>query len=357
MPPDDSGAAALADALAQLYAVLPEEFVATRTRLVQEAKAAGEAKVAKELGRARRPTVAAWAVNSVVRERPEQAERLQSLGQRMRAAQADLDVAVMNRLQAERDHFLGTWADDADAAGRRAGRPLTAAVGEEVRATLIAALAEEEATRAVLSGQLTRSLRYSGFGGVDLSEAVVRTSSGAVLSVVPGAAKEPATGGDEPEVKSGGRKGPDRHTSRGPASGEKATKKATKKGKEKATEEQADQKSEKAEARAAKEKAAEDEAAAARAAADRERVEAARQAHEAAVEAAKEAKQALDQARDRADETRWRVEELEDQLKQARAEHRAAEQTATEAARARRSAGVEVARAEKAVRDARGSRG
>ena len=320
MPPDDSGAAALADALAQLYAVLPDEFVATRTRLVQEAKASGETQVAKELGRARRPTVAAWAVNTVVREHPEEVERLQSLGQRMRRAQAQLDVAVMNRLQAERDHFLGTWADQADAAGRRAGRPLTAAVGEEVRATLIAALAEEEATRAVLSGQLTRSLRYSGFGGVDLSEAVVRTSSGAVLSVVPGAGvEEPA-----PTAKQQAAKKPDR----------KAGAKAT-----------------------AKERAAEDEAAAAREAAERERVEAATQAHAAAVEAAQEARLALDQARDRADETRWRVEELEDQLKKARAEHRAAEQTATEAARARRSAEVEVARAEKAVRDAGARRG
>ena len=341
MPPDDSGGAALADALAQLYAVPPEEFVATRTRLVREARAGGDAQVAKELGRARRPTVAAWAVNTVVREHPDQAERLQSLGHRMRAAQAELDVAVMNELQRERDHFLGTWADEADAAGRRAGRPLTSAVGEEVRATLIAALAEEEAMQAVLSGHLTRALRYSGFGEVDLSEAVVRTSSGAVLSVVPGApAEEPATGGDEPEARAG-RKGSTRHTSR-PSDGE-----PPKEGKKTA----------KAEEKAAKEKAAEGEAAAARDAAHRKRVEAAREAHAAAVEAATEAKQALDQARDRADETRWRVEELEAQLKQARAEHRAAEQTATEVARARRAADVEVARAEKALRDTQAHRG
>jgi hypothetical protein len=222
----------------------------------------------------------------------------------MRAAQAQLDAAAMAELRSERDLLLGTWAVDADVAGRRAGRALTSAVGEEVRATLIAALAEEEATQAVLSGHLTRALSYSGFGGVDLSEAVVRTSSGAVLSVVPGAARE-----------------------------EKAPR-----------------------TKAAEAKDTADEATAAREAAQRERVDAARETHEAAVEAAKEAKQALDQARDRSDETRWRVEELEHQLKQARAEHRAAEQAATEAARARRSAEVEVARAEKALRDARARR-
>jgi hypothetical protein len=319
VPPDDSGAAALKAALAQLYAVPPDEFVATRTRLVQEAKTSGDKALAKELGRARRPTVAAWAVNAVVREHPGNAEQLQELGQRMRAAQAQLDAAAMTELRPARDLLLGTWADDADAVGRRAGRPLTSAVGEEVRATVIAALADEEATRAVLSGHLTRSLRYSGFGEVDLSEAVVRTSSGAVLSVVPGADAE-----------------------------EKAEKK------EKAEPAPA---TEKAERQAAKERAARDEQAAAREAADRERVEAAQEARDAAVEAAREARLALDQARDRADETRWRIEELEDQLKNARAEHRAAEQRATEAARARRSAEVEVARAEKVLRDAGARRG
>ena len=330
MPPDDSGAAALATALAQLYAVAPDEFVATRTRLVQEARAAGDKALAKELGRARRPTVAAWAVNAVVREHPEHAERLQDLGQRMRVAQAQLDVATMTDLRSERDLLLGTWADDADAVGRRAGRPLTSAVGEEVRATLIAALAEEEATRAVLSGQLTRSLRYSGLGEVDLWEAVARTSSGAVLSVVPGAAQGPPGATSGPPEAEAHREGTTRHTSR-PAAADR----------EKAAEEEKD---------------ADGTAAAVREAEVRERVDAAREAHAAAVEAAKEAALALDQARDGSDETRWRVEELEDQLKQARAEHRAAEQAATEAARTRRSAEVEVARAEKALRDARGRR-
>ena len=51
---------------------------------------------------------------------------------------------------------------------------------------MIAALASEDATRAVLSGQLTRALSYSGFGEVDLSEAVARTSSGSILTVLPG---------------------------------------------------------------------------------------------------------------------------------------------------------------------------
>jgi hypothetical protein len=312
---DAVDAAALAAALADLYAVVPEEFVATRTSLVQDAKARGDAALAKELGRARRPTVAAWAVNAVVRDNRERAEHLHDLGRRMRAAQAQLDAATMTELRRERDLLLGTWADAADEVGRRAGRPLTPAVGEEVRATLIAALAGDEATQAVLSGHLTRALSYSGFGDVDLSEAVVRTSSGAVLSVVEG--RRPA-----------------------PAPAQKA--------------DMADATAEAGEAADATEAA--DAAEAAEAEERRRRVEAAREAHAAAVEAAHEATLAVDQARDRADESRWRVEELEAQLRQARAEHRDAEQAATVAARARRAAQVEVAQAERAVREAESGR-
>jgi hypothetical protein len=307
---DAVDATALAAALAELYAVAPEEFISTRTSLVQEAKARGDAALAKELGRARRPTVAAWAVNVVVRENPEKAAHLHDLGRRMRAAQAQLDAAVLTELRRERDLLLGTWADAADEVGRRAGRPLTAAVGEEVRATLIAALAGEEATEAVVSGHLTRALSYSGFGDVDLSEAVVRTSSGAVLSVVEGRPPAPVPAA---------RKAP---------------------------------KAEKAEKAPKAEEAAE----AAEAEERQRRVEGARRAHEDAVEAFQEAALAVDQARDRADESRWRVEELEAQLKQARAEHRDAEQAATAATRARRAAQVEVAKAERALREAESGR-
>lgn len=319
---DTVDAAAVAAALADLYAVVPEEFVATRTSLVQEAKARGDADLARELGRARRPTVAAWAVNAVVREHPDKAEHLHDLGRRMRAAQAQLDAATMTELRKERDLLLGTWADAADEVGRRAGRPLTTAVNEEVRATLIAALAGEEATQAVVSGHLTRALHYSGFGDVDLSEAVVRTSSGAVLSVVESAKPAPgkAAGRTEPAKKKPAKKKP-------PAQKEPAEKKQP------AQKEPAEKPGREEEER-------------------QRRVAAARRALEDAKDAAEEAARAVDQARDRADESRWRVEELEAQLKQARAEHRDAEQAVTAAVRARRAAQVELSGAERALREA-----
>jgi chromosome segregation ATPase len=180
----DTDDAALAGATSRLYAAAPEEFVATRTLLVQDAKAAGQAAVAREVGRLRKPTVAAWAVNHTVRQHREQVARLEDVGRRLRAAQARLDAAQLKDLRSEREALLADFLAAAQDSAHGAGRPLAPAVLDEVRATLIAALASEEATEAVVSGHLTRALAYSGFGEVDLSEAVVRTSSGAVLTVL-----------------------------------------------------------------------------------------------------------------------------------------------------------------------------
>ena len=322
---DTTGDAALLAALSELYAVAPDGFVDARTALVQDAKARGDAALAKEVGRLRRPTVAAWAVNQVVRRRPSLVGRLHDVGGRLRAAQAGLDASAMRDLRSERDGLLAAWAEAAAEVAAGAGRPLAPAALEEVRGTVIAALASGEATEAAVSGHLTRALSYSGFGEVDLSEAVVRTSSGAVLTVVDGVEGERA---------------PKAATSEATASNAAASNAATS---EAATEhpETAHRQAEREEVEA-----------------DAEREERARrlaraaEAQAAAAAAAEEAALAVASARDRADEVRWRVEELEVQLRRARQEHRDAEQSATAAARSRRAAVVALAAAERALRAA-----
>ncbi len=308
---DDSAGAALAAATAELYAVAPDEFVATRTRLVQDARAGGDASLAKEVGRLRRPTVAAWAVNCTVRERPREVERLRDVGHRLRDAQAQLDAARLRDLRSAREELLAGFVAGAAEVAEVAGRPLAPAALEEVRSTVIAALASEGAAEAVVSGHLTRALSYSGFGEVDLSEAVARTSSGAVLTVV----AQPQEGA-------------------GPGAGSAKGKKAT--ARQGQAEERAQEEQRAQEGRRAQE----------------QRLREVEEAHATAATAAEEAVLAVDQARDRADEARWRVEELEAELQRARKEHHSAEQAATAAARARRTAdaalGVATRRLERA---------
>ena len=184
--PDSPDTGALAAALRSLYAVPPEEFMAERKRLVAAAKADGDPAVAKEIGTLRKPSLAAWAVNLLAREAPDLVDGLADLGGRMRAAQGRLDTDTLTSLRPERDQLLEEVVRTTVRLVADAGRTCSVAAQQDVRATAIAALADEQAMAAMASGQLARPLSYSGFGEVDLAEAVVRTTSGAILSVVRG---------------------------------------------------------------------------------------------------------------------------------------------------------------------------
>ena len=180
----DDTSAHLAEALRAVYGASPTEFMTVRKELAAAAKADGDALGAKAIGALRKPSLAAWAVNLLARSRPELVHELVELGARMRGAQARLDTATLTSLRPERDRVVADVVAAANTVAADAGRPLSASAQDDVRGTAIAALADEDASAAVSSGQLTRALSYSGFGEVDLSEAVVRTSSGSILSVV-----------------------------------------------------------------------------------------------------------------------------------------------------------------------------
>lgn len=169
----------LTDAVAELYGAAPGDFVPTRTALARRARAAGDTELAKTVAGLRKPSVAAWAVNRLVRDRPDLARTLADLGERMRRAQAHLEAAELARLRPERDDLLAELHDAAGAAAAEAGAPLSAAAGEEVRGTFVASLADEAAQDAVTSGHLTRALSYAGFGEVDLADALVAVPGGA----------------------------------------------------------------------------------------------------------------------------------------------------------------------------------
>ena len=292
---------ALAAAMQALYAVGPDEFMATRKRLAQEAKKAGDTAAAGEIGKLRKPSVAAWAVNLVARNRTDRLERLVDTGTRMRLAQSQLDAATLTALRPDRDALIAGFTEAAVAEVGEAGRSLSAAGQQEVRDTVIAALASEEATRAVVSGQLTRALSYSGFGEVDLSEAVARTSSGSILTVLPGSRAAAAVDGQPAAAGGDGT----------PAPGEKVAEKGAGKG-------------------AGKEGGGAEavSALAAEAAAAVERAEA----------RLADAQAAVSSAREHAEETRDRLKVVERQLEKARSADERALEAVTEAVRLRKEA-------------------
>lgn len=165
----------LADALEELYGAPPEDFVALRTTLAKQARAAGDRDLAGRVNALRKPSVAAWAINLLVRRRPVAAQRLCDIGERLRRAQAAMDGATLAALRPDRDGALDEFVAAAAHVAERAGRPLAAAALDEVRASGVAALADGAAETAVVSGHLTRGLAYAGFGEVDLDDALAAT--------------------------------------------------------------------------------------------------------------------------------------------------------------------------------------
>ncbi|MEU1965027.1 hypothetical protein ABZ541_01100 [Micromonospora sediminicola] len=157
-----------ADVVRRLYATPPDRFVAARDAAVAEARQAGDPRTAREIGRLRRPTVAAWLVNLLAIRRPELVADLTQLAEALREAQRDLRGGTLRELSAQRRAVVGAlvtevrWLAAAEPAAPPAGKlPLG-----EVEATLNAALSDTEVADQVRAGRLLRASHYAGFGEV-----------------------------------------------------------------------------------------------------------------------------------------------------------------------------------------------
>lgn len=147
------------DPLDVLYAAAPGEFTALRTKLAADAKKRGDAGAAKRITAARKPTIAAHVVNALVLHDARVRERLAGLGERLRDAHAAMDGDRIRELTAEQ---RGLIAELTTAALAGAGQSPTAALRDDVTATLQAAVADPDV--AARLGRLTKAEKWSGFG-------------------------------------------------------------------------------------------------------------------------------------------------------------------------------------------------
>lgn len=174
-------------AVDELYGVPPADFLPRRTALVAQARAAKDKALSARIGKLRKPSAAAAQVNALVRARPDLRESIEEVGARLRAAQATMHGTALTALRPDRDRVIQEILAAATDMCRGLGQSLTPAAAAEIRDTVIAAIASAEASAVVTSGRLTRALQYSGFGDIDLADAVVVTRTGTQLRVVPGA--------------------------------------------------------------------------------------------------------------------------------------------------------------------------
>lgn len=165
-------------AVEQLYAAPPAKFTPLRSELVAQAKSAGEKELAASIGALRKPTVAAWAVNHFVREHADELEEFRSFAELLREAQRSLDADQLRVLGRERSKRVDALADRIAEVAAAEGQKLGAGVAQEVRDTLTALIADEDAEASVLTGSLVRALSYSGFGSVDVADVVALGAGG-----------------------------------------------------------------------------------------------------------------------------------------------------------------------------------
>jgi hypothetical protein len=155
----------------ELYGLPPSEFIPARTRLAKELKAGGDRDGAAVVQSMRKPTVSAWAVNRLSRERPKEMEELLAMGERLRQAQrkalagggakelqetAGARRALVDRLTEAAGEIL-------EGAGLSGGRTHL----DDVANTLLATATDPGAAEAVRLGRLEKELPApAGFGEV-----------------------------------------------------------------------------------------------------------------------------------------------------------------------------------------------
>ncbi|MBF4572348.1 hypothetical protein ITJ64_07460 [Herbiconiux sp. VKM Ac-1786] len=173
----------LEQAAGQLYGEAPSGFIAARNARAAEAKAAGERELAAGIRSLAKPSVAAWAVNALVRHRHGDVQPLLDLGERMRDATDSGDRDAVRQLGRERQQLLATAASAARALGAELGVPVSHAAAVEVQQTLQAAVVDRAAAAAVRTGLLVRTFSSTGVDPVDLDGAVALAGAGAVEPV------------------------------------------------------------------------------------------------------------------------------------------------------------------------------
>ncbi len=152
-----SDAAALLDEVAvELLALPPAQFTAARNA---RAEAVGGAE-GRRIAKLRKPTVAAWAVNLLVRDG--QLGEAVELSQALREAQDDADAAELTRLGRQRRQLVAALARRAADLAAEAGSPLSPTMRDAVEKTVNAAVIDPHAAAVILTGRLVASVDLAG---------------------------------------------------------------------------------------------------------------------------------------------------------------------------------------------------
>ncbi len=153
----------------ELYGLALDRFIPERGALAKALRADKRRDEAAAVAALRKPSVAAWAVNQLVRSQPGAVQELFDAGDALRDAQARLldgsgDGRALRAANERERAAVDELVDAAHGLLSSEGHELSAAVVERVAGTLHAAALSEDAREQVREGQLERELRHIGLG-------------------------------------------------------------------------------------------------------------------------------------------------------------------------------------------------
>lgn len=167
MSPSDADTPAgrqLDEIAAELYALRPDEFIEARDAHVRAARAAGDAPLARQVAKLRRPNQAAWLVNALWRDRHDTVEELFTLADEFRAALSQGQRQALQELTARRRSLETALIKRARALAEEAGIAAGSDALREVQETLASALSEPDVADEVRTGRLVKPVTVSGVG-------------------------------------------------------------------------------------------------------------------------------------------------------------------------------------------------
>jgi hypothetical protein len=165
----------------ELYGSDPESFIDARREFAANLAAAGDKEGAKQVKSLRKPTLAAWAVNRLVRDERGQIDLLLETGRRLRDAQRRVlsggSPRGLNEATADRRRLVKELTASVEQILSASGRS-SPSVLEQVTQTLDAAAVSQESAELVAQGRLTHAIEPPpGLGNLSVDLVVVPPES------------------------------------------------------------------------------------------------------------------------------------------------------------------------------------
>ncbi len=153
----------------RLYAGPADAFTDARNAA---AKGIKDKALAAQVKKLKKPSVAAWAVNLLVRRESAQIDSVLELAEQLRAAAEALDGDELRALTRQRRQLTTALASTARSLARDAGVRLTAPVVEQVEGMVNAAMLDPVAAQAVRTGRVVSAFTSTGVSELDVASVV-----------------------------------------------------------------------------------------------------------------------------------------------------------------------------------------